>query len=60
MEKRSAVKNPPVNPGDSGSIPGREDALEKEMATHPVFLPGKSHGHRSLAVYEVPKQLDGS
>ena len=23
---------------------GREDLLEKEMATHPVFLPGKSHG----------------
>ena len=27
---------------------GREDLLEKEMATHPVFLPGKSHGQRSL------------
>ena len=27
---------------------GREDSLEKEMATHPVFLPGKSHGQRSL------------
>ena len=23
-------------------------ALEKEMATHPVFLPGESHGQRSL------------
>ena len=29
----------------------REDPLEKEMATHPVFLPGKSHGRRSLAGY---------
>ena len=26
---------------------GQEDSLEKEMAT-PVFLPGKSHGQRSL------------
>ena len=23
---------------------GLEDPLEEEMATHPVFLPGKSHG----------------
>ena len=28
---------------------GWEDPLEKEMATHPVFLPGESHGWRSLA-----------
>ena len=27
---------------------GGEDPLEKEMATHPVFLPGESHGQRSL------------
>ena len=27
---------------------GREDPLEKEMATTPVLLPGKSHGWRSL------------
>ena len=26
-----------------GKIP-----LEKEMATHPVFLPGESHGQRAL------------
>ena len=30
---------------------GREDPLEKEMATHPVFLPGKLHGQRSLVGY---------
>ena len=33
----SAVKNPPANGGgvrDSGLIPGSEDTLEKEMATH--------------------------
>ena len=28
---------------------GQEDPLEKEMATTPVFLPGESHGQRSLA-----------
>ena len=27
---------------------GWEDPLEKDMATTPVFLPGKSHGQRSL------------
>ena len=27
---------------------GLEDPLEKEMATHSVFLPGESHGQRSL------------
>ena len=30
---------------------GWEDPLEKEMATHTVFLPGKSHGQRSLVGY---------
>ena len=30
---------------------GQEDLLEKEMATHSVLLPGKSHGWRSLVVY---------
>ena len=32
---------------------GWEDPLEKEMATHFVFLPGKSHGQRSLESYAV-------
>ena len=32
---------------------GREDLLEKEMATHPVFLPGKSHGWRSLVGHSL-------
>ena len=27
---------------------GQDDPLEKEMATHSIFLPGKSHGQRSL------------
>ena len=30
---------------------GQEDLLEKEMVTHSVFLPGESHGQRSLARY---------
>ena len=30
---------------------GWEDPLEKDMATTPVFLAGKSHGQRSLAGY---------
>ena len=30
---------------------GQEDPPEKEMATCSVFLPGKSHGQRSLAGY---------
>ena len=37
--------------GDPGSIPGQEDPLEKEMATTPVFLPGKCHEQRNLAGY---------
>ena len=30
---------------------GQEDPLEKEWQPTPVFLPGKSHGPRSLAGY---------
>ena len=39
---------------------GQEDALEKEMATTPVFLPGEFHGQRSLAGYSPwgRKELD--
>ena len=32
---------------------GWEDPLEKEMATTPVFLPGKSHGQKSLVGYSL-------
>ena len=31
--------------------PGQEDPLEKEMATIPIFLPGKSDGQASLTDY---------
>ena len=39
---------------------GQEDTLEKEMATTPVFLPGESHGRRSLMGYSPRgrKELD--
>ena len=30
---------------------GLEDPLEKEMATHSIFLPEESHGQRSLVGY---------
>ena len=54
LPRWSVVNNLPANAGEAGnggSIPGREDPLEKGMATTPVFLPGKSNGQRSLAGY---------
>ena len=54
------VKNPPLQVGDTrdagnaketSSILGRQDSLEKSMIPSPVFLPGESHGQRSLAGY---------
>ena len=38
------VKNLPANAGDAGSIPGLEDPLEKEMATH-----------SSIVAWEIPR-----
>ena len=48
----SAVKNPSANAGDSGSIPdlGRCPG-EEHGSPLQYFLPGKSHGHRSLDGY---------
>ena len=39
---------------------GWEDPLDKKMATHSVFLPGESHGQRSLVSYgpQGPKESD--
>ena len=34
-------KEPTTNAGDAGSIPGLEDPLEEEMATHSSILAGK-------------------
>ena len=50
-----AVKNPFANAGDlrdEGSIPGLGKMLQKKKwQPTPVFLPGTSHGQRSLAGY---------
>ena len=34
----SVVKNPHINAGDTGLIPGSENILEKEMTTHSSIL----------------------
>ena len=58
------VKNLPANPGNirhMGSVLGREDPLEEEMASHSrEFFPGESHGQRSLVGYRPwgHKELD--
>ena len=38
----SVVKNLSANAGDMSSIPGQEDPLEKEMATHYSILAWKN------------------
>ena len=49
------AKNPPVNAGDTrdvSSIPGRgRSPGEENGKAFLYFLPGKSHGQRSLAGY---------
>ena len=51
----SVVKNPPANAGDAGdvgSFPGSEKIpWRRKWQATPVFLPGESHGQRSLATY---------
>ena len=46
----SGVKNPPANAENADSIPGLGRSLGEENYNL-VFLPGKSHGQRSLASY---------
>ena len=61
----SAVKNPPANAGDMAGavgltpVSGRFPWRRKWQPT-PVFLPGKSHGQRSLVGYSPwgHKELD--
>ena len=48
------VRNPPVMGETWVWSLGWEDPLEEEMATTPVFLPGESHGQRSLAREQLP------
>ena len=47
LEAQSAKNLPAMQENQVPSL-GWEDPLEKEMATTPVFLPGKSHRQRSL------------
>ena len=56
----TVVKNPPAKQETQVQSLGWEDPLEEEIATHPVFLPGKSHGQRSLVGYSPwdRKELD--
>ena len=44
-------KNLPAMPETLVRSLGREDPLEKGIATHSVFLPGESHEQRSLVGY---------
>ena len=56
------VKNLPANGGDVGSIPGLgRSPWRRKWQPTPVFLPGKSHGQRSLGgatVHGIAKELD--
>ena len=45
------VKNLPAVQENWVQPLGWEDPLEKDMATHSVFLPGEFHGQRSLVGY---------
>ena len=46
------VKNPPANAGDKGLIPGSgKFPWRRKWQPIPVFLPGKSHGQRTLVGY---------
>jgi len=52
-----AVQNPPANAGDirdTGSGPGSGRSLwRRKWQPAPVFLPGESHGERSLMGYSL-------
>ena len=47
----SVSKASAYNAGGLGSIPELEVSLEKKWKPTPVFLPGESHGQRSLVGY---------
>jgi len=55
----SVAKNPPVNVGDVGSIPGLGRSPGEQNGKK-VFLPGKLHGRRNLVatVHGVTKELN--
>ena len=50
----SGLKNPPANAGDvrdTGLIPGSRRSWRRTWQPTLVFLPGESHGQRSLVGY---------
>ena len=50
------VKNLPANAGDTGDagwIPGSRRSPGEGNGNPPVFLPGESHGQRSLEGYSI-------
>ena len=47
MKNLSAMKEPKEM---QVQFLGQEDPLEEGTSTHSVFMPGESHGQRSLAV----------
>ena len=49
----SAGKESACNAGDQVRFLGREDPLEKGMATHSSILTGESHGQRSWVGYSL-------
>ena len=50
------VKNLPANAEDTGSTPGKIPWRSKWQPT-PVFMPGKSHGQKSLEGYRPQSQI---
>ena len=45
------IKNPPANAGDAVQFLVRKIPWRRKWQPTPIFLPGKSHGQRSLAGY---------
>ena len=45
------VKNPPANTGDVRAVGSGRFLCKRARQPTPVFLPGESHGQRSLAGY---------
>ena len=50
----SMVKNLPASARDAGLIPGSGRSREGNGTPLPVYLPGKSHGQRTLAPHYSP------
>ena len=55
------VKNLPANAGDikdAGVVPGWEDPQRRAWQLTPIFVPGESHGQRSLVGYSPQGQKE--